>query len=543
MKAKWMKCAKRVMAYALSVAMAVSVFTAFPVTKVEAASVGQLKEGTNYVIVSKRSGKALTVENYSNVDEAKIVQMPVNNYASQVWTLNYDNGYYEIINRYSGKVLDVPEASKEQGVQIIQYYRKNNTNQRWKITDAGNGYCRISPKSEESFALNVYGGSRDDGARIVQWPYDGGDNEVWEFREVSSVKSNPERTLRVTCVGDSITDGYKASGSSKTYPSQMQKILGDKFVVTNVGVSGSTVIRNESNSYSRTSKYKKGLESNPDIVIIMLGTNDSVSGGMNTKERQDIFRRDYAALIEEYRNCGTNPKIFLATPPTSVDKNNNEDDRDDKNEKYIIPIIKDLANQYRLELLDTHTYTGTWTREYLADGLHPNDKGYEKLAYFFGNAVSNHVKNRAAEVKESANYMIVSKGNKMAISVENGSKNNQAGIVQRNAKSADYQTWKLIPTDDGYYIIQNVRSGKVLDVPSGSTKQGTQIIQFDRNNGDNQKWKIEATGDGYWRITPKRAADQSLNIYRNSKNEGDVIVQWKFDGGKSNELWELRKVN
>jgi hypothetical protein len=56
----------------------------------------------------------------------------------------------------------------------------------------------------------------------------------------SSLQGTPDQ-IKVACIGDSITAGYLASSKSTTYPSVLQKMLGDNYSVTNLGHSGTTV--------------------------------------------------------------------------------------------------------------------------------------------------------------------------------------------------------------------------------------------------------------------------------------------------------------
>ena len=354
---------------------------------------------------------------------------------------------------------------------------------------------------------------------------------------------SPEK-IRVTCVGDSITDGYLASDGAHTYPAQLQNILGARYVVFNAGVSGRTAIRSLDIAYNTTDRYREGLNSNPDIVIIMIGTNDAVNG---IAERQDEFRNDYEQLIKDYQNCGSNPKIILALPTTSVNADRSKDDRCRLNEQYVIPIIKDIAARYNLELLDAHNYTGTWTREndifpYLADGLHPNDEGYGRLAKFFANAIIGYVKGYPGDIQENTNYAIISQNSGKAMSISNYSADNEAGLVQMTNNNYQSQVWNLQSTGDGYYKIVNQYSGKSLNVPKASTEQGTQIIQYNAGDSDNEKWILEAVGDGGWRITPKLAANMALNVSGASKDEKGIIIQWPYEGAL-NEQWRLGKVD
>ena len=74
--------------------------------------------------------------------------------------------------------------------------------------------------------------------------------------------------IRVACVGDSITKGTE-------YPFDLSMLLGPNFVVGNFGVDGSTVSLNSQNTYMNTSAFQNATKFQPNIVIIMLGTNDA----------------------------------------------------------------------------------------------------------------------------------------------------------------------------------------------------------------------------------------------------------------------------
>src|SRR6201999_1364973 len=51
-----------------------------------------------------------------------------------------------------------------------------------------------------------------------------------------------DHPIKVACVGDSITQGAGA-GPGKSYPDQLQGLLGDKWVVKNYGVGGRTMLK------------------------------------------------------------------------------------------------------------------------------------------------------------------------------------------------------------------------------------------------------------------------------------------------------------
>src|SRR6185295_7772905 len=84
----------------------------------------------------------------------------------------------------------------------------------------------------------------------------------------------------VACVGDSITYGYAASSSSKSYPSDLQVIFGSSVKVMNFGRNSATMLSNGDLPYINQSEYTaattfvSGAGASAVVdVIIMLGTN------------------------------------------------------------------------------------------------------------------------------------------------------------------------------------------------------------------------------------------------------------------------------
>ena len=358
----------------------------------------------------------------------------------------------------------------------------------------------------------------------------------------SKIKSGENGIITITCVGDSITEGYRASNVENTYPAQLQKLLGESYIVLNKGVSGTTVTRSDDRAYTKTSRYQESLKSNPDIVIILLGTNDITTKGIETEEGKNTFRDDYASLIRDYQNCGTNPKIMIVSPLSSVDQNNKHDNRNSINERIQIPLIEFLANEYGITYLDGHFYTATWTRTDLGDGLHPSDSGYLKLAKFFANAIIGYTGNFNGIIKENTNYQIISKSSNKAMTIKNYSDKNGEEVVQMEVSGYASQVFTLAKKDDGYYQIINVYSKKALNVFNKSTEERIKIIQFNAGNDDNEKWIIEAMGDGFWRITPKMSQNMGLNVEGDSKEQGANIVQWPFNGNDNNK-WKFSYID
>ena len=121
----------------------------------------------------------------------------------------------------------------------------------------------------------------------------------------------------VACVGDSITYGWGIPDRNHNcYPAQLATILqsvDSEWETQNFGVSGATLLRNTNKPYVVQNAYNSALASEPYVVIIMLGTNDSARA-TNSAIEQD-FIPDYLALIDAFAQLPSQPKIFICNPP------------------------------------------------------------------------------------------------------------------------------------------------------------------------------------------------------------------------------------
>lgn len=179
--------------------------------------------------------------------------------------------------------------------------------------------------------------------------------------------------IKVACVGDSITQG---SGASKgmSYPSQLQKLLGEKWAVENFGVSGRTLMRSGDNSYWKEAAYQKALKFNPDVVIIMLGTNDTKPQNWSHKGE---FETDYRDLVKSFQALESKPRIFLCRPNPVPEPGNYGIKETGIQEQ--IPIVDKLAAELHTGVIDMHAaFDGK--SALMPDHVHPNDEGAGVMA-------------------------------------------------------------------------------------------------------------------------------------------------------------------
>ena len=195
------------------------------------------------------------------------------------------------------------------------------------------------------------------------------------------------RYSRIACVGDSITYGIGADSlSSGSYPARLQAILGNRYEVGNFGWSGSTFCGYTPNSkiYAEGEQFRASIAFEPDVVIIMLGTNDTTFWNYPQAAGVEKAARD---LVHFYRTLPSNPEVILCTPIARCDKKINDVIIRDE----VVPLLRRVAAAEDCWFVDLHAQTGNW-ESYLKDGLHPNSGGYQKLAKLILSALRNPAK-------------------------------------------------------------------------------------------------------------------------------------------------------
>lgn len=182
------------------------------------------------------------------------------------------------------------------------------------------------------------------------------------------------KTIRVACVGDSIT-------SDTLYPNDLQVLLGDKYAVVNFGVGRTTVSLQFEKPYFNQTDAQYAHLFEPDIVVIMLGTNDAY---LSTEERSN-FINDYRKLVDSFQTLSSKPKIFIVMPPPAFDNPTGLNASIVEND--VLPLIKQTASNLNLPLIDAHTVLLGHPEDF-KDGVHPNSKGAEVIATTIFNAIA-----------------------------------------------------------------------------------------------------------------------------------------------------------
>jgi acyl-CoA thioesterase I len=179
--------------------------------------------------------------------------------------------------------------------------------------------------------------------------------------------------VRVACIGDSITQGSGA-GKGNSYPTQLQKLLGASWEVGNFGVSGRTLLKKGDYPYWKEKAYQNALTFKPDVVIIMLGTNDTKP--QNWKHEGE-YVADYTELVKSFQSLESKPRVYVCRPCPVPGKGNFGINEVGVQEQ--IKRLDALAAELKLGVIDMHAALAT-KPELLPDRVHPNAAGAGEMA-------------------------------------------------------------------------------------------------------------------------------------------------------------------
>lgn len=191
----------------------------------------------------------------------------------------------------------------------------------------------------------------------------------------------------IVCMGDSITFGAGVTGPENTYPGKLQSMLGDGYDVRNFGENGRTLLlegtldanMNTLMTYQGSGKMKAALKKDPQIVMIMLGTNDAKSFNWNAEE----YTRQYIEMVRGIQARESVQQVYVMIPPPGFDPHEGyqtvtEIDRDILANE-VDSCVRKVAQECGCGIIDL--YSALVDRgDLFPDGIHPNAEGNEIIA-------------------------------------------------------------------------------------------------------------------------------------------------------------------
>lgn len=300
-----------------------------------------------------------------------------------------------------------------------------------------------------------------------------------------------EGQIKVACVGDSITYGHGVTPWHKNnYPAILQNLLGDSYNVQNFGVSGTTAQSTGDQPYIETKVYQKSIDYNADILIFMLGSNDSKPENWTDAE---TFKKEYLTLLDTYISNNNAPEVYLGIPAkafydyeSQTSGPTNYDIQGDIVER-IGNVIKEIAAERGYKYIDIYELTSQHPEWFASDLVHSNADGAKAIA----NKMYEHVK---------------------GFDIETGNKDveNQIKLIAK-----EFDEWNIEYTDvyKGYCVTDLNRNG-LLEIIA-SCNQGTGLYSLNTIFEVNEEVNglIEYKIDNESETQPDLLFSNSVNCY------------------------------
>lgn len=195
-----------------------------------------------------------------------------------------------------------------------------------------------------------------------------------DMAEIQNRRKTGDPIVRIACVGDSITYGAGVENrETNCYPAKLNLMLGNRFLVQNFGRSGATVSTSGDLPYWTTEEYRQATDSDPDVVIIQLGTNDTKPQNWKGK---DEFKRDYRAFCDHFRTLKSKPKIWACLPvPVYGDQWGINAPKLEE----ALECIQEVTDREKIPVIDLNDALSGHP-DFFPDKIHPNAAGAELMA-------------------------------------------------------------------------------------------------------------------------------------------------------------------
>ena len=283
------------------------------------------------------------------------------------------------------KIADIEDVSKfyigaktpEFTIPLSDYVNENGCQVVYYITTSD---ASVANATAENGSLKVQMFKADASADITV-SVKTGDTEAFAL----SFKVSTKSVKKIACVGDSLTYGH--SWTDEAFPVYLQQLVADKGCeVGNFGLNGASITGTNPSlyiKYTEQKQYTDSLAFDADVVVIMLGTNDS----KDWKAAEPNFENWYIDLIESYQEKNPDVEIILITAPPTLE-NNKFNIPNNVIKEQICPVQRDVAEDLELPLIDFRQICEEYESGYESllrtdaafDGVHLSVEGAQLLA-------------------------------------------------------------------------------------------------------------------------------------------------------------------
>jgi lysophospholipase L1-like esterase len=270
-------------------------------------------------------------------------------------------------------------------LSLSEYVEKNGADVSFTVTSSNPAVARAS-LSGDSLKIDLLAG---EGSAEITVSVKSGKKEAFSL----SFTVNAASYTRIACIGDSLTYGH--SWPEESWPVYLSALLGEDFTVGNFGRNGASICGYNPTGYlkyTEQTEYTASMDFAPDILVVMLGTNDAKDWAPAEPE----FISTYIDLLDSYLRAYPDLKILLVTAPPTME-NNRFNLPNDVITNEVVPLQRDLAALLELPLLDLSAIMheadggyGAFLRGDAAfDGVHLSVAGAQLVAQLVAESIAS----------------------------------------------------------------------------------------------------------------------------------------------------------
>ena len=336
----------------------------------------------------------------------------------------------------------------------------------------------------------------------------------------ASAASKKQKTVRVACIGNSITYGTGiADRTNDSYPSQLQRLLGSNYQVGNFGKPGATLLYHGHRPYVKQEEFKEAIAFKGDIAVMHLGINNT--DPRNWPNYRDEFVKDYLSIMDSLRAANPKVRIILARMTPIADRHPRFVSGTKQWHGEIQTAIETVARVSRAELIDF--YEPLYPYPYLLpDAIHPNPEGAGILAKTVYSGITGDYGGLQMS-QLYTDYMVLQRdmpldihgianaGEKITVSISNqkatATANNQGkwSVVLKPMNAATDLTL-TVDAGSAAKVYKHVAVGEVW-LCSGQSNMAFMLCQADTYKRD-----IDNVGDPQLRLFDMKARWETYNV-------------------------------
>lgn len=499
-----------------------------------------------------------------------------NTTAAQRWRVSHDDdGYLTITNVKSGKVLDVSAGSTCLGTNVQQYTACGDANyaQKWIAVPNGDGSVRLLSAVWQQRTLDVAGGSLNSQTNVELYASNGTAAQRFTFIATNPASVDPcddilkdkgwcvispsaNGAVALDVAGGSLNNGgnvqtYSCNGTlSQLFKAEYRdgfyvlrnagsgKVLdvtaGDVVPGTNVQQWDESpndnqlfsVIAKEDGSYSFINKGTGLMLAVSGSNLVAATAGDSVQTSFVFAEQEDLLSE---GLYEIYPSA--NSSYVLDVAGASADAGANVQ---------LYAGNGSFAQKWLLKKVDGEKNTYTFESVCSSNRLAVSGDNVCTMA-----SADVKAQQWVARIDSSGIEFVSAYDQSLSLDVKGGNFASNSNVQVHSSNGSAAQRFRLRATsatvDNGTYFIRMAsHPGAVLDVSGGSCADGANVQIWQNNNSGAQKWNFSRNGDGSYCIV-NAASGKALDVKDAAVSSGTNIQQWSRNGSAA-QRWFIEYV-